>query len=668
MSCDSPEYFSESNCWLGGPQTGKTYAIVSHACSLARLGETTEDSRKPAVLLLCATPTGQAEAQTHIKNTQESSVQSIRIELVRNIALEIMAEPEACALFGRKPRVLDAFEERFLLEDIRTTRFKGRRIREVLEFLRSGWSRLADDDDRWLITLEEEAIANTLRDNLRFTGGIMACELGNLAVNTLRAKAEIRERHTAMHVLVDDYSLLDRASQVLVRMLAETSFSFSGDSCSTPLTFDDFPYPQGIDEFLNAHPCTTVHALENSFQPTPLVQTLSRLQNQSKQLSETQTHKRKSFSARYAEMMKQQKRPDKTSAQLKDATSKTADSDTCDGQSHLHSSSSPAQNTKKYESLQQPEQQSDEAPYLSVHMEHTLHDELDAIVHLCRQAISSGEDVLVVGAHKLWRKWMLHELQRAHISVLPEEHIAIRDFRDEQGCARARSKTIARLKDNPHDGVAWRSLVGFGDYMAQSAGLEVLRKAAQHQELDIEEALAKLAEGTLEGVDNTDPLCKSLTDAYRQSLEVLSSSDIPEGAETPNISGTHDALMQGPVFGHGTGRVMICSPRDAVGIQAPTVIFGGCVNGIIPSRAHLEAGGSLKEVHPRKQAEDLLLIRAVIGRASKHMIVTGFLHCGLEEAERMGLGISRIKLHRGMRVCAIQPSTYLDILIEDKKG
>lgn len=670
MSCDSLEYFDESHCWLGGPQTGKTRAIVSHACPLARLSEKAETHHKPAVLLLCATPAGQAEAQTYIEKIFTSSKQSLRVELVRNIALEIMSEPEACALFGRKPRVLDEFEERFLLEDIRTTRFKGRRIRDVMEFLRGGWSRLSDDDDTWLITLEEEAIANTLRDNLRFTGGIMACELGNLAVNTLRAHAEVKERHAAMHVLVDDYSLLDRASQVLVRMLADTSFSFSGDLCPTPLTFDDFPYPEGIDEFLKAHPQTTVHKLENSFQPASLTQTLSRLQSQSEQLLKAQTHKRKSFSARYAEMMKQQKRPDETPTQLKDEATRAAASDTCDDESCPHASSSSTQQaTEKCEDTQRSEQQADTTPCLDVHTEATLSDEFHTIVQICRQAIRSGEDVLVIGAHKLWRKWLLNELRRANISVLPEEHIGIRDFRDEQGCARARSKTIARLKDNPHDGVAWRSLVGFGDYMAQSAGLEVVRKAAQRQGLGIEEALAKLAEGTLEGVDNTDTLCKPLADAYKQSLEVLSSSNAQEKADKPHDSEklAHDSSPQDPSFGHGAGRVMLCAPRDAVGIQAPTVIFGGFVNGIIPSRANIDAGGSLKEVPPRKQAEDLLLIRAVIGRASKRMIITSFLHCELEEAERIGLGISRIKLRRGMRVCAIQPSDYLDTLIEHEK-
>ncbi len=677
MPLDNLERFDESNCWLGGPQMGKTRALAAHACSLARSEDEPGARRKSVVLFLCATPAGLTEAQTYIEENLRSANLSVRVELVRTIALDIMAEPVAQALFGRKPRVLDAFEERFLLEDTRTTRFKGRRLREVMEFLRGGWSRLADDDEEWLITLEEEAIAAVLRDSLRFTGGIMACELGNLAVNTLRSDADVRERHAATHVLVDDYPLLDRASQILVRMLAEKSFSFSGDSCPTLLTFDDFPYPQGIDEFLKAYPHTKVRTLENKNRPALLAQTVLRLQKQSERLLEQQKGAQKNFRARYAELMKQSRQSETNAASAEEAPKTPPHIDPSDPMCVPQVSSSPKRNLCRSDIHQQAEQPPSAPSCLEAHMEDEFADELGLIIRICRQAVNTKEDVLVVGANGLWRKRVLGELRRANLPVFPiGRRLTIRDFRDEKGCTQAYTTTLARLRNDPHDGVAWRSLIGFGDYMARSAGLEKVREAALRCGLGIEEALARLAEGTLEGVSSKDPLCGARADAYEQSLKALSALDAADPdtllkkAEKPDFSGLDadkDSLAQEVTFGHGGGRVAVCAPRDATGLQVPTVIFGGFINGMIPSRAHLDAGGLTKEVPLRKQAEDLSLIRSVLGRASKRVVVTGFLRCGLEEAERMELSISRIKLHRGMRVCATQPSIYLDTLIDTEK-
>ncbi len=98
------------------------------------------------------------------------------------------------------------------------------------------------------------------------------------------------------------------------------------------------------------------------------------------------------------------------------------------------------------------------------------------------------------------------------------------------------------------------------------------------------------------------------------------------------------------------------------------MVFGGFVNGIVPSRANFDAGAAGGEVPARCQAADLLLIRSVLGRASKRAVLTGFSRCDLEEAERLGLRISRIRLSRGVRVCDIEPSVYLGIVADEGEG
>ncbi|MCF0120597.1 MAG: hypothetical protein HUJ65_03070, partial [Oscillospiraceae bacterium] len=78
----------------------------------------------------------------------------VEITTTRELALEMLAEPEASALIGRtfpegKPRMLAAYEVDFVLEDLKTIGMRAKRLREVLKFLYRGWTELADESPAW---------------------------------------------------------------------------------------------------------------------------------------------------------------------------------------------------------------------------------------------------------------------------------------------------------------------------------------------------------------------------------------------------------------------------------------------------------------------------------------------------------------------------------------
>ena len=606
--------------FIGGAQTGKTQTLATMVRDAVR-------NEKGSVLVLCGSEAGLRDMRNRLRGplgdglcmgAGVAGADRVRLMLARDAALEIVSAPEARALFHREPRLLDSFEEQFLFEDVRTTAFKGRRLREVTAFLRSGWSRLADDDPNWVISLEEEAVIASLRNNLEFTGGIMPCELGNFAVNTLRSEPSVRERFLADFVIVDDFSLLDRAKQVLARMLARHVFAFAADPSPALAALDEFPYPQGVSEVLEACPKAHVEHLKQSAQPPQLQNAVARL------------------------------RAEEARVEVRAVCGGTQKEAPC--ASFAHSCSQP----------------SCEECSVRAAMGAGMDDELRAIEEICRNAIDAGQGVLLVGINGLWRANVARRLSSAGLSFeRVATRISIKDFRDERACSRAKQATMARLAQNPHDGVAWRSLVGFEDYMARSTGLESLRLAAQPLGLGIEEALRRLSEGTLEGADSASYLYASLLAAYekaRVAVDGCSAAPAHEercGAAAP--APNRDTLAFAPDI---CGNVVMCSPREAAGLRVPVVVLGGFVNGIIPSRAFLD-GSLLGERRRRARLADMRTLRGVAECAQQALYLTGFTSCSLEAAERLGLHIARIKLKRGVRVCTVEPSALLSLIESD---
>lgn len=612
------DVFEESVVYMGGPQSGKTGRLIERACDLTKCG-------RGSVLYVCASSqeasdvfdrasarldgapivgsanVSSGDARVALGANLDCDASSrLRVVDAESIALEIVSEPLATSMFRRTPRVLAPFEERFLLEDMRTASIKGRRLREVMEFICAGWSRLADDDPAWLITLEEEAIAKLLHDNLQFTGGILACELGNFAVNTLRADAVLRERHSYDHVLVDDLERLDRATQILTRMIARKSFTFAAGEMEAIALPGTYPYYAGIDEFLADHPCAKAVRLKSACRPADLAIIEERLIEAYAENEDTAKEK-----GREGELSGE---PGAVSREAHDV----------------------------------------------VLMADDMGDELRTIERICQDALSLRQSVLIVGASRLWRSNAAKRLGSAGIPIAEgARRIAVKDFRDGRSCQSALAETRERLRRNSHDGVAWRSFVGFGDYIARSAGLEGVRAIALMHGLGIEEALARLSAGSLPGIDATNPLYAPLVDAYRRcraEVEVMECAGVDESSSRMDVP----------------GGIRIASPEEAAFLRADLVIFGGFVNGAIPSRDFLDGVTLVGGARERAYRADIRALYAVVGSARKRLILTGFKMCSLEAAERMGLHIVRIKLREGARVCELEPSFYAQLMVSDE--
>ena len=245
-------------CILGKVASGKTEALVHRVVEYL-----SGQLSAKGVLVLAASPDAAETLKRHLAAALDIPAntlgeQGVRVSTPRAIALEVLGNPKAQAACGRKPRLLLPFEENILLEDVKASGLRPKRLREMLKFFYRSWTELADDEPSWLVSEEEVQVHSLLKECLAFTGGILPNELSNLAVKWLRTDETARKAASYDLVLVDDYQLLSLASQVLAGLLAREGLVVTGDMQATSEVFEEYPYATGLIEFAQADGVQTV--------------------------------------------------------------------------------------------------------------------------------------------------------------------------------------------------------------------------------------------------------------------------------------------------------------------------------------------------------------------------------------------------------------------------
>ena len=235
----------------GGVGCGKTTALIARAATLLEDGAVPKD-----IMVLAATPDAARVLAARLTEAAGERGSAIEVTCAREVALGLLAREEGRAFSGRAGRLVTPVELGFIMEDMKTSGLKQRRLREMLKFFYRNWTELAggaDDDDRWLIPGEEADTHALLKDILRFTGGILEPEASAMAVRFLLACPEVLASVQRAHVLVDDYQMHSRASQHLANLLARDSVIVAADPAAVVEVFDSYPYGEGIGEFTQAN-------------------------------------------------------------------------------------------------------------------------------------------------------------------------------------------------------------------------------------------------------------------------------------------------------------------------------------------------------------------------------------------------------------------------------
>lgn len=294
-----------------------------------------------------------------------------------------------------------------------------------------------------------------------------------------------------------------------------------------------------------------------------------------------------------------------------------------------------------------------EAPFRSLERTWETAPDLAGEMGLIARAIAeelaggtSPDAIAVVGVNRIWRANLRRALASVGIPAAPLGRAALKTPKGDLAPASddERERVLGQLAADSDHAVAWRQWLSFDDALGRSAAVSELRRVAQPQGLNLAEALAALDADVLPGLPAESPFAQSLLGPYREAQRLL-------GKQVTNTSPEPDASPTPPV--------VIAAPEDLFGRTFDVVIFGGFVNGFIPSRDMCDPGVVVGGARVRQEGAGHAAIALAENRATKRLLFTSFESCDLETAERLRLHIPRIRLRSGVRVCDIEPSDYL---------
>ena len=689
-------------CILGKVASGKTEALVHRVVEYLS-GQLSGKS----VLVLAASPDAAEKLKRHLAAALDIPAntlgeQGVRVSTPRAIALEVLGNPKAQAACGRKPRLLLPFEENILLEDVKASGLRPKRLREMLKFFYRSWTELADDEPSWLVSEEEVQVHSLLKECLAFTGGILPNELSNLAVKWLRTDETARKAASYDLVLVDDYQLLSLASQVLAGLLAREGLVVTGDMQATSEVFEEYPYATGLIEFAQADGVQTVQ-LDACWNSTAVQACCENL------IGTAQTHEQES-----RDLAGTGENGEREARAFAGANNESAQTSVTSQAGYSAAAVVEASAHAAYAETAPVENPARNARALSFP---TAEAEIAHVAQHIADAIKKGaqpSDFYLAVPNGVWAKSLNRSLEARGISTAqrPSARMLSGDSRDLRRCKTSRLVTLLALAADPHDMLAWRSWCGFGDWLTNNPGFAALRRYAAQQGLAPYDALATVAAdnpcrealGELDAAEQAS--LERISQAFKtgqaalMQLEGLVGRQLIDAAwelldceqhvqettagqggvpadllrlldvENPKLA--HDAAslvdrllmaLNEPRFPLAQNVVRIGDLAASHGSSYRTVVLSGFVNGFIPKHAYFDPVKTPLDRMGLLYGTDARRVYQAAGCAREELLVTAFTQMDALQAERLDLKVDRVFMREGKRLARISPSELIGSMV-----
>lgn len=613
-----------STCITGNVGTGKTTLLIKRLVALLDKGVAPTD-----ICVLCATPDSVKQFDTRLHEAAKGSSQGVTVCTHRELAMGILETHQAKTFTGRNPRLLADFEHNFLLEDMKTSGIKPRRLKEILKFFYRGLTEMEDEKEDWLVSGEEEETFKLLMGNLTFYEGMLEQEVSNLAVRFLLSLNGSSEKPNFDYIFVDDYQNISKASQKLSQLLTKSSITIAGNKEGSIACYESYPYAQGIEEFVQLQKnCEVIH-LDEFFLPKAIGQAVMHMQQIAKEDNPELTRSKSN---------------DSSCIEVREYTSIA----------------------EEFEGM---------AAY---------------VAELIETRNLAPSDVFIVSPNKTWDKHLSSclDAQNVKAQCFPHEQILKGDPRENSKSSLLRAYTLLRLVANPNDSVSWRCWCGFNDYLTESDLFKILRKNAEESNLSFIEALEQIETSSL--LPNQDEV--TLVNRIQNAKQILKNCDTLTGEDllnflanvvddktvsaklkhlcapvdknknAPTLVNRAQEKLFYPSFQFTEDSVRIGPDYSIVGLNPKVVIYTGFMNGFTPSRDYFDGTRASLDKQQQILETTARTLSVVFGKATETLVVSYFQKADLESAELLDLKIERVKLEKGIRMCTLSPSIFLGAL------
>ena len=630
FSCAAPVTLA-----LGGCKTGKTTWLADEATALLAAGTAPED-----ILVFCASPDGAAVFGRRLAERAGEAAARVRVTTPRQLALELLGTPEAVAFSGREPRMLSRYEESFLMEDMKTSGLRPKRIKELVNFFSRSQTELADLDPDWLIYKEEQETFALLESCLAAYRAYREPEIANTACRWLLENDAARAAAGRPYVLVDDLNRMGLASQQLALLLARTGVFATANPLATNPVYDSYPYAPGAAQ-LSRLAGTRVVELAESDLPQDTANAVNSLAQVAKTFVEEDA--------------------------LTDDLTVTG---------------------------------SAEHPGFGILAAADAREECLQVASWVQGAMRSGLEpgqIAVTVPNGTWERNVAAALAKLDI---PCERPGRRsdvggDIRYADLSRAARFCCLLRLAAQPDDAPSLRAWCGFGDYLTCRGGFGEVFSLAQARGLSLAQVLALLAEARAEDGSFPEEITMrndaakilarldELTDALGALRGLTGPALLARAAElvgsTDGVPKQVAALVEGLPEDAGAAeavRLMTCrmffdtvSADNAVKLvsmervgclDVQAVACTGLVNGFYPKHATFD----LTKIGPERAekfiAEEAKMLMSVVSAGTAKTALFWFKTLRGADAEALDLKVERFSIRDGVRMAQLSRSVVLE--------
>lgn len=610
----------------GDVASGKSHGLLDN------LARALENDSNADCLVFSATPIARDVLRKRaIERFGDGLIRNVRFAVPWEVALDVIADLRETPYLGN-PRIVDATDMVFLMEDMKSLGLKPVRLREMLKFFYRTWSMMEDDDSSWLMEGEEAHVYEHLRHQLDFRGALISDEVSNRAVRLIQDSPESEDAYAHDHVFVDDAQLLSRASQIFACILAKKTLFVTGNEEASFEAFEPYPYAYGMDEIIKAAPHATVSELSGQYQSAEALAASEAIRNQ------------------YL---------------LNDAEAAS-----CECRSEWI--------------------EADDPGYEISSVAEKIFAMVRAGVDPASIVVASPN---AIWNKNMIRALKSYDIPCETVIVRKR---ALGDVKDKKKCAEAMFITALDLIADPADSLAWRAWCGYGDNLTNSVAMSALMKYAQGKSMDLSEVLSYVNEyaselpsaigmndvidAYLKGLDlisGAEGLAgNELIQYVVSTLRMHGVSDaswierlLPDAnwdrdATSEMLSNKiHDALLFPTLPSNSKGSVIVVTYASTVGLVPEYLFSTGLVNGLIPPRKALDDSILTQEKQEKVIEEQARMLMSVFGKPSSSLVLSWFEFCSPENAKKLDLKVERIMMRDGKRSCRISKSIYVDTLL-----
>lgn len=616
----------------GEVSCGKTEALVDAIVELLHAGEQAD-----RIGVACASPNAACSFKKRLAAKAGDASDGVRVQTAQAYALAVLGAPEARAFTGRQPRILSQFEVSFVMEDMKTSGLRPRRLKEMLKFFYRTWTELGNFEDDWLLKGEETYVHTLLKDTLGMVRGIMEPELSNFAVRFLIECPDEAAAWALPHVFVDDYTNLSKASQILMGLLAQESLTIAGNPRESILTFESYPYEEGLACFIKDNPSCTSRTLR-------------------------ECHHSRAVHAAARNLLAEE--------EIKGEGSKGEELPSCEV------ACDSAEGSVCFQEYARPA------------------DEFVGVSELVCTSLAQGlapEEVFIAVPNRAWSRAVAEQLKEEGIAAhaLPLSQPLGGDVRNRERSGAALLFTGLRLIADPDDAVAWRAWCGFGDYLTHSNSFLKLREVMEERELTLPEALAyAVSLSTIEedlakllpayefslrliealraesGPSLVERLAEWVEATDAEKAAVLALCEAAEGECAAALVKRAEQNLLAPVFRPNCVRIGFL--EQLCGLTPKLLIFSGFVDGFVPCRAYFDRAEMPLDKQEQEHKRLVRLLYTTLSKTQRDLVCTYFTKTDLESAEMMKLALKRIRMEDGVRIARIGESIFGAVMRGEK--